>query len=94
MPRQPALHFGMFMGGIVIADQVQLPVGGDGLVDEAEKLEHSWCRWRSWHRPKTSPLAAFSAANSANLMPSTPLRGQMSSADHQLPLFADSRKSW
>ena len=27
------------MGGIVIADQVQLPVGGDGLVDEAEKLE-------------------------------------------------------
>ena len=39
MPRQPALHFGMFMGGIVIADQVQLPVGGDSLVDEAEKLE-------------------------------------------------------
>ena len=39
MPRQPALHFGMFMGGVVIADQVQLPVGGDGLVDEAEKLE-------------------------------------------------------
>ena len=27
------------MGGVVIADQVQLPVGGDGLVDEAEKLE-------------------------------------------------------
>ena len=39
MSRQPALHFGMFMGGIVIADQVQLPVGGDGLVDEAKKLE-------------------------------------------------------
>ena len=39
MTRKPAPHFGMFMGGIVIADQVQLPVGGDGLVDEAEKLE-------------------------------------------------------
>src|SRR6266536_6522852 len=39
MPCQPALHFRMFMGGIVIADQVQLPVGGDGLVDAAEKLE-------------------------------------------------------
>src|SRR6266700_8291890 len=39
MPRQPALHFGMFMGGVVIADQVQLPGGGEGLVDAAEKLE-------------------------------------------------------
>jgi hypothetical protein len=39
MTRKPAPHFGMFMGGIVIADQVQLPVGGDGLIDEAEKLE-------------------------------------------------------
>jgi len=37
--RQPALHFGVLMGGVVIADQVQLPVGGDGLVDQAEKLE-------------------------------------------------------
>jgi len=27
------------MGGVVIADQVKLPVGRDGLVDEAEKLE-------------------------------------------------------
>jgi hypothetical protein len=27
------------MGGVVIADQVQLPVGRDGLVDQAEKLE-------------------------------------------------------
>jgi hypothetical protein len=39
MPREPGLHFVMFMVGIVIADQVQLPVGGDGLVDEVEKLE-------------------------------------------------------
>ena len=27
------------MGGVVIADQVKLPVGRDGLVDQAEKLE-------------------------------------------------------
>src|SRR5438552_8219668 len=39
MPCQPALHFGMFMGSVVIANQVQLPVGGNGLVDETEKLE-------------------------------------------------------
>src|ERR1039458_8743193 len=26
-------------------------------------LSHSWWRCRSWQRPKTSPLAAFSAAN-------------------------------
>jgi len=63
VPRQPALHFGVLMGGVVIADQVKLPVGQDGLVDEAENLSHSWWRCRSWHRPKTSPLAVFSAAN-------------------------------
>src|SRR2546426_8993152 len=39
VPGQPALHFGVLMGGVVIADQVQLPVGWDGLVDQAEKLE-------------------------------------------------------
>jgi hypothetical protein len=27
------------MRGVVIADQVQLSVGGDGVVDQAEKLE-------------------------------------------------------
>ena len=27
MPCQPALHFGVLMGGVVIANQVQLPVG-------------------------------------------------------------------
>jgi hypothetical protein len=30
MPGQPALHFRMLMRGVVIADQVQLSVGGDG----------------------------------------------------------------
>src|SRR5208283_281035 len=39
VPRQPALHFGVLMGGVVIADQVELSVGRDGLVDQAEKLE-------------------------------------------------------
>ena len=37
VPCQPALHFGVLMGGVVIADQVQLPVGRNGLVDETEK---------------------------------------------------------
>src|SRR6266566_6093969 len=39
VPGQPALHFGVLMGGVIIADQVKLPVGRDGLVDQAEKLE-------------------------------------------------------
>src|ERR1017187_9689834 len=39
VPRQPAVRFGVLMGGVVIADQVKLPVGRDGLLDEAEKLE-------------------------------------------------------
>src|SRR5205823_14691616 len=29
----------MLMGGVVIADQVEVPIGRDGLVDEAKKLE-------------------------------------------------------
>src|ERR1035441_9189223 len=37
--RQPTLHFGVLMGGVVVADQVKLPVGRDGLIDQAEKLE-------------------------------------------------------
>ena len=61
--RQLTLHFGALMGGVVNADQVKLPGGRDGLVDQAEKLEPLLVRCRSWHRPKTSPLAAFSAAN-------------------------------
>ena len=63
MPSQPALHFGVFMGGVVIADQVQLPVGGDGLVDQAEELEPFLMAMPLLARPKTSPLAAFRAAN-------------------------------
>ena len=63
VPHQPALHFGVLMGGVVIADQVKLPIGRDGLVDQAEKLEPLLVPMRSWHRPKTSPLAACSAAN-------------------------------
>lgn len=39
VPGQPALHFGVLMGGVVIADQVQLSVGRNGLVNQAEKLE-------------------------------------------------------
>ena len=40
MPCPPALHFGVLMGSVVIANQVQLLVGGDGLVDQAEKLSN------------------------------------------------------
>src|ERR1017187_8833349 len=36
---QPALHVGMFMGRVVVANQGQLPVGRNRRVDEAEKLQ-------------------------------------------------------
>src|SRR6266705_2632864 len=36
---QPLLHFGGFVGGVVVADQVQVQPGGDGGVDELEELE-------------------------------------------------------
>src|ERR1017187_4585220 len=39
MACQPAPHFEMPMSGVVIADQVQLPVGRNRLVDQTEKLE-------------------------------------------------------
>ena len=39
VPRQPALHFAVLMGGVVVADQVKLPIHRNGLVDQTEKLE-------------------------------------------------------
>lgn len=39
VPGRPVLHFGRPMGGIVIANQVKLPIRRDGVVDQAEKLE-------------------------------------------------------
>ena len=37
--RQPALDLGVLMRGVVVPDQVELPIQGDGLVDQEEKLE-------------------------------------------------------
>ena len=52
------------MGGIVIADQVQLPVGGDSLVDEAEKLEPLLVPMAPLlHAPTPRRWPRFSAAN-------------------------------
>ena len=36
---RPVLHFGMLMGGVGIANQVKFPIRGEGVVDQAEKLE-------------------------------------------------------
>ncbi len=41
MPCQPALHLGMFMGSVVIANQVQLPVGGMVWSIRRRNLSHS-----------------------------------------------------
>jgi hypothetical protein len=37
--RPPALDFGMLMAGVVVADQVELPIQRDGPVDQTEKLD-------------------------------------------------------
>ena len=37
--RQPALDFGVLVSGVVVADQVELPIQRDGLVDQTKKLE-------------------------------------------------------
>lgn len=63
VPLEPALYFGVLMGGVVIADQVEVPIDRDGLVDQTEKLEPFLGAMPLLHKPKTSPLAAFSAAN-------------------------------
>jgi hypothetical protein len=39
MPRQPALDLGMFMGSVVVADQVQLQMRGHALVEQTQELE-------------------------------------------------------
>src|ERR1700690_1908028 len=39
VPGQPALYLGVFMGSVVVADQVQVEMGGHALVELAQKLE-------------------------------------------------------
>jgi hypothetical protein len=51
MPCQPALHFGMLMSSVVIANQVQLPVGRTGvglaqLKSQASRGKTRACRIR------------------------------------------------
>ena len=62
-PGQPALHSGVLMGGVVITDQVELPVGRDGLVDQAEKLEPLLVPMALLAQAKDFAVGRFSAAN-------------------------------
>jgi len=39
MTLKPALHVGVLAGGVVIADPMDLQIGENGLIEEAEKLE-------------------------------------------------------
>ena len=39
MPVQPALNPRVFVCGIVVADDMNLPLRGDGLIDQAQKLQ-------------------------------------------------------
>ena len=48
---QPALHSFMFVGGVVIADQVDFFAGGYRLIDHAQKPQPLLMRCFCWHRP-------------------------------------------
>jgi hypothetical protein len=39
MARQPSQHFGMFVGGIIIGDDVDRPVGDDFPLESVEKAD-------------------------------------------------------
>jgi hypothetical protein len=39
MAQQPLIHLGSLVGGVVIADQVQVQVGGHGAVDRFQKMQ-------------------------------------------------------
>src|SRR5207249_6564276 len=60
---KPALDLGVLVSGIVIADQVKLSIRRNGLVDQAEKPEPFLVAMPLLAQAKTSPLAAFHAAN-------------------------------
>ncbi len=51
MPRQPPLHLGVFMRGVVVADQMEFPIRRR-LVDELEELEPFLMAMPRWHVPK------------------------------------------
>ncbi len=63
MTVQPAGDLLVFMRGIVIADQVDMFFLGDGLVDQAKKLQPLLMPVPLLARPKTSPLRVSRAAN-------------------------------
>ena len=52
MTRQPSQHFGMFMGGIIIGDDVDRPVGDDFPLESVEKADEFARRWRCMQRPE------------------------------------------
>ena len=60
---QPADDLLVFVGGIVVADQVDLFLLGDGLIDEAEKFQPLLMPVPLLAETKTSPLSVSRAAN-------------------------------
>jgi hypothetical protein len=63
--REPRLDVGVFVGAVVVDDQVEFAVTGKLAVEGAEELEElSWWRWRGRHCPITLPSRTLSAANS------------------------------
>ena len=62
--RQPSLHLRMLVGGIVVDDGLDGPVGWHGPLNGIEETDELPRRWRCMHWPITVPSSTFNAANS------------------------------
>ena len=63
MACQPGQHFRMFVGGVVVEDDVDRLVGGNLALDSVEEADESMWRWRCMQRPITVPSSTLRAAN-------------------------------
>ena len=62
---EPLRDVVVFVGCVVVDDEVHVELGGDVALDEPQEPEElqRWWRCRGRQSARTSPVAAFSAAN-------------------------------
>ena len=64
MPFEPGADLGMLVRGVVVDDQVQLPLGRGLAVDLVEEADEFLMPMAAMHWPMTRPSSTSSAANS------------------------------
>src|SRR4051794_32003279 len=59
MSPEPPPHRGRLVRRVVVQHPVDLDAGPFGTLASisSRNLRNSWCRWRRWHLPITSPVA-------------------------------------